>query len=289
MTDWTTNPLERARYLDGEGAPDERAVRAADLLRDTAARARVDADARFLAVVRRAATVVAPAPSELLAARVRRALSADRAAGFPSTGAGDARRTRPRLVTIAATFAAFAVGTALWATSGRVTTSTAVPFDPRLAAIEAYRDAKVGVLPVDALPGGTCEDGTSSPHRFPLVTSGEVSVEGCREQDGASVAVLRRTDAGADASARNETGFVVVPADGKSAATDVGFTRVDGLMVFDVSIGRAKYYLATPYVAVAGTPMCAACHGPARADHPERNPHRFFERAPLVLTPAPRK
>lgn len=275
--DWTTSALERARYLDGEGTPDERAARAADLLRDPAARARMDADARFLAVVRAAAPAAAVRPSDLLEARVRRALAADRAAGFPSTGAGDARRARRRVFAVAATLAAVAFGSLWWASSDRVPTSEAV-FDPVKAAAEAYRDAKVGVLPVDARPGGTCDDGPASPHRFPLVTSGEVSVEGCREQGDASVAVLRRNDTG-----QAEKGFVVVPADGKSEATDVGFTRVEDLVVFDVTIGRMTYYLASPYAAVAGTPMCAACHGPARADRPERNPHRFFERAPATL------
>lgn len=280
--DWTTNPLERARYLDGEGTPEERAARAADLLRDPAARARVDADARFLAVVRAAAPAAAVAPSDLLGARVRRALAADRAAGFPSTGAGDSLRARRRVVAIAATLAAVAFGSLWWAASDRVPTSQAV-FDPVKAAAEAYRDAKVGVLPVDARPGGTCDDGPASPHRFPLVASGEVSVEGCREEGGGAVAVLRRSDAG-----HAEKGLVVVPADGKSEATDVGYTRVEDLVVFDVTIGRMTYYLASPYAAVAGTPMCAACHGPARADRPERNPHRFLERAPATLRPAGR-
>jgi hypothetical protein len=238
----------------------------------------VDADARFLAVVR-TARQGAPAPSELLGARVRRALAADRAAGFPSTGAGDALRRRRRVLAVAATFAAIAVGATLWSASDRVPTSTA-HFDAVQVAADAYRDATVGVLPVDDLRGGTCEDGPSSPHRFPLVTSGEVAVEACREQDGAAIAILRRTDAG-----HNEKGLVVVPTDGKSTATDVGFTRVDDVIVFDVAIGRAKYYLATQYATVAGTPMCAACHGPARADHPERNPHTFLERAPVLLKP----
>ena len=50
------------------------------------------------------------------------------------------------------------------------------------------------------------------------------------------------------------------------------------VVVFDVSIGRAKYYLATRWDNVAGTPSCAACHGPARADNPRRNPHTFVDR-----------
>src|SRR5439155_20421357 len=81
--DWTESPAERARFLDGEGSPAERAERSADLLRDPAARARVEAERAFLDAVRRAASS-RPAPSQLLEPRVRRALLEDRAAGFPS-------------------------------------------------------------------------------------------------------------------------------------------------------------------------------------------------------------
>lgn len=277
MNDWTLDPLERARYLDGEGSSEERAARAADLLRDPAARARVDADARFLAVVATGAAA-APRPSDLLAARVRAALAADRAAGFPSTGAGDATRTRRKRLAVAATFAALALGAVVWSSTDRVTPTTASDDEARRLAAEAYLDAVVGVVPADGAPGGSCDEGPASPHRFPLVMTGEVAVEGCREQGPAAIAVMRRTG-----DARMEKGLVVLPADGRSAATDVGYTRVDDVIVFDVTIGRAKYFLATAYPAVDGTPMCAACHGPARAAAPERNPHRFVERPALLL------
>lgn len=280
MHDWTTHPLERARYLDGEGSPAERAERAASLLRDPSARARVDADARVLAVFRRGVEA-RPEPSALLEARIRRALAADRAAGFPSTGAGDAHRVRRRRLVAAAAATLALLGGAIWsAATDRAATATAHQDAVRLAA-EAYRDAVVGVVVGDAAPGGGCDDGVASPHRFPLVTSGDLSVETCREVGTKAVAVVH-----AAGRAQAERGLVVMPTDGKSVATDVGFTRVDDVVVFDVAIGRAKYYLATRYEAVDGTPMCAACHGSSRADHPERNPHRFFERAPVLLRPA---
>src|SRR5262245_46852262 len=88
MNAWFDDPLERARFVDGEGSPSERAEREADLARDRGARARVEAQAAFLSVIRSAASVQS-APSDLLETRIRRALAADRAAGFPSTGAGD--------------------------------------------------------------------------------------------------------------------------------------------------------------------------------------------------------
>ena len=276
MTDWTRHPLERARYLDGEGSPEERAARAADLLREPAARARLDADARFHRLVATGRQAL-PVPSDLLLPRVRAALAADRAAGFPSTGAGDRLRTRRRVGAVAAAAAAVVAAIAVWSASDRVPTSGAADREVLLAA-DAYRSAVVGVLP-PASGGGTCDEGPASPARFPLVASGEVAVEACKpDGDRTSVAVLRRTD-----DARTEKGLVVVPWDGRSAATDVGYTRVDEVVVFDVAIGRAKYFLATRWQDVAGTPMCAACHGPARASNPARNPHRFVERAPVVV------
>src|SRR5204863_306939 len=96
MTAWHHDPRERARFLDGELSPAERSVRVADLDRDPEARRLVDADARFLAVVASAREAL-PRPSDLLEARVRRALADDRAAGFPSTGAGDSLAAARRL------------------------------------------------------------------------------------------------------------------------------------------------------------------------------------------------
>jgi hypothetical protein len=186
-------------------------------------------------------------------------------------------------VAVAATFAAVVLGVGWMTATGRVRSTTAADREVLLAA-QAYRNAVVGVLPASS-PGGSCDEGPSSPHRFPLVATGEVDVEACAEQDAATnVAVVRRSGA---TGAHAEKGLVIVPSDGKSSATDVGFTRVDDVVVFDVAIGQAKYYLATRWDAVTGTPSssCAACHGPLRSDNPTRNPHRFVERAPVFLKP----
>ena len=165
-----------------------------------------------------------------------------------------------------------------WSGFGRVPETQAADRDVLLAA-ETFRSAERGQLPSGTGVGATCDEGAVSPHRFPLVVSGESQVAACAsgEDGGTSVSVLRGTGEGQGTTAAPR-GLVTVPWDGKSSSTDVGYTRVGDLVVFDVAIGRVKYYLATRWSSVAGTPSCSACHGPAHADNPSRNPHRFVER-----------
>ncbi len=276
MTHWTTNPLERARFLDGEGTPAQRAERARDLLGDPEARARVEAHRGLLATIARGREAAAR-PSDLLEARVRQALAADRAAGYPSTGAGDSLPRYGRIAAFASAAAAVLVGFFVFTRGGDSPTTSASERGVRLAAA-AYRDGLGTPSGMDTV-GGTCEEGVASPRRFPLVASGELSLADCKpttESEGGgseSVSLLERVG-----DPKGRRGLVVTPWDGKTLATDVGYTRVGDVVVFDVSYGHAKYYLATRWESVAGTPTCAACHGPERADNPARNPHRIFER-----------
>jgi hypothetical protein len=165
----------------------------------------------------------------------------------------------------------------VFAFRGRVPESVAAPREVALA-VQALRRAEMGTLPGGPSSGGSCEEGVASPHRFPLVVNGEAAVESCSTAEHETVSVLTRDD-----EPTRRKGLVVVPWDGKSSATDVGWTRVEDVVVFDVAIGRAKYYLAARWEGVAGTPACAACHGPARASNPSRNPHRFVEREPVIV------
>jgi len=267
MTDWTHDPLERARWLDGEGTPQERAEREAHLGRDVLARGRVDADAAFLSTVRRAREAL-PAPSELFEARLRRDLAIDR--GDVVAG-GRRPRSLRAVLTVAATV--LAAG-GLWIAAGFLPAVIASDQDAVLAA-QTFRAAELG-QGLSGIEGAGCEEGTTSPHRFPPVSAGELSLEGCTTPiGGRSVSVLRPSSEGGA-----PRGLVAVPWDGKSVASDIGWTRVGEIVVFDVICGRAKYYVASRWDAVAGTPSCAVCHGPARADTPTRNPHRIFERLP---------
>ena len=272
--DWTLSPSERGRFLDGEGSDAERGERTADLARDPSRRARVEAEQAFLEAVRRAGSARA-VPSQLLEPRVRRALLEDRAAGFPSAAPPTglhAPRVRRRFAAVAAGLLLAVAGTALWATSERVPSALSAV---RLAAQTYERAAREGSATRGEV-AGSCDDGAASPHRFPPVRSGELSLASCSsdgpDADPRSVSVLRGADT------KDPRGLVVVPTDGKSTSTDVGWTRVNDVVVFDVTIGGAKYYLATRWSSVAGTESCAACHGPTRASNPSRNPHTFFER-----------
>jgi hypothetical protein len=270
MTSWTHDPIERARYLDGECSPAETLERRRDLARDPAAAERVRRDEAFLAAVRRGAPGPADVP-ELFESRLRRALVADRAAGFPSPGGGEASRRRRRFAF------ATACGVLLLATGFYVARSgqTTSADDPRALAARTLREAAGRTLP-SGETGLACGDRQpASPHRFPPVSSGEFELASCdSSRDQTSVSVLTKEGAPKDVR-----GLVAVPWDGRSTSTDVGWTRVgDDVVVFDVSIGGVKYYLATRWATVAGTTSCGACHGEARASKPERNPHHIFER-----------
>jgi hypothetical protein len=274
MTSWTHDPIERARYLDGECPPAEAAVRRQDLARDPAAAERVRRDEAFLAVVRGAGTGPVDAP-EILEARVRRAIAADRAAGFPSPGGGEAAsRRRRRFALATACVALLGAGTA-WLAMDRVPETSAA--DPRALAAQALREASRGELEAGETGVACGERQAASPHRFPPVSGGEFSLTSC-DTDGRERSVSVLTKEGAPKELR---GLVAVPWDGKSTSTDVGWKRVgDDVVVFDVSIGGVKYYLATRWATVSGTTSCAACHGEARSSKPDRNPHHIFERKP---------
>jgi hypothetical protein len=273
MTSWTLDPVERARYLDGECAPAEAEARRRELADDPAAAERVRRDAAFLGALRRAAPAGTAEAPEILEARVRRALAADRAEGFTAEPAPSfAGRRRFALATAAAVL--FAVGGAWLAKGGREGTAD----DPRvLLAARALRAAASRPVPGEAVETGVaCGDPQPvSPHRFPPVAGGELDIASCDTHEArTSVSVLVKEGAPKDVRT-----LVAVPWDGKSTSTDVGWTRLDDdVVVFDVSLGGVKYYLATRWAEVAGTTSCAACHGPARAGTPERNPHHIFER-----------
>ena len=270
MSNWTHDPLERARFLDGECPADEAAARARDLLTDPEARARLERHRALLAAIAKGRDA-RPSPSDLLAPRVRGALATDRAKGFPSTGAGDSLPRVGRSIAIASAAAAVLAAVFVFARGGETPVTAASDRGVYLAA-QAFRDG-LGAN-ATSRPGGTCEEGVASPHRFPLVENGELSLSKCTSARGdESVSLVERTG-----DPKGRRGLVVVPWDGKSSATDVGFTFVGDVVVFDVRYGRAKYYLAARADSVVGTTSCAVCHGPERAKNETRNPHKIFER-----------
>jgi len=56
----------------------------------------------------------------------------------------------------------------------------------------------------------------------------------------------------------------------------VGVLTLDDMVVFDVSIGGARYHLAAPRESVERLGSCAACHGGSRRG--KANPHVFKQR-----------
>jgi hypothetical protein len=271
--DWTLDPVERARFLDGEGTASERAAREACLSTDPVARARVEREAAFLAVVRRGAAALPPVPPGL-EARVRAALAADRAAGLAEPRVP--LRVLPRARAAGLVAAACAAGLALWLVASPARPTHAA--DEAVLAAETARGARDGRLP--GPPGAACEQGVASPYRFPLVAKGELEIAGCGPTKDASgvVSVVNTQE-----DPKHSRALVSVPARADAPAPsgrgrDVGVLVLDDMVVFDVALGGARYYLAAPRESVDRLGSCAACHGSSRDG--QRNPHRFLERAP---------
>ena len=148
-----------------------------------------------------------------------------------------------------------------------------------LLAAKTLRMALTGAVPSETdEAGATCGQGVASPYRFPPVAQRELSLSSCSAMsaDGAqrSVSVLRR--AGEDSA---PLGLVGVPwAASKDTAPEVGITTLEDVVVFDVAIGGARYFLATQRTRVEKEGSCAACHGESRKG--KANPHPFRERNP---------
>lgn len=278
---WHHEPAEVDRWLDGEGPPEERRARAADVEGDAALRARVAARRSFL-------TALACAGAEglggdalrlrALEARVRSSIVDKMAGGEVAEAAVPSRRGRVRgRAWIAA--AAAVTGLAVWLGQGD---QPAAAFDPvqRAADLLSWRPRNLEGV-------GTCAGGEREEvHSFALVREGAFEVTGCvPDAPGASVAVLRRPEQ------LPVVGYVAVPADGTTPAGEVGITEVEGgrILVFDVLDGGRRVYLAVdpqtlgPRAGGVGADgrvdsawSCAACHGPVR--QAQRNPHHIVLR-----------
>jgi hypothetical protein len=236
----------------------------------------VDAEAAFVRTVRRGAAARPEAP-ELLEGRVRRALAADRAAGFPSEGGAvvslSARRPLGKR-SFALAGLAVAAAAALWLGGRDVQPTDAAAVDAARTLEEALNGTVAGLA---AGPAG-CEQGTASPYRFPAVRSRELELATCVQTDGKdrSVSVLRT---GADARTPRALVSVATATAPSGRAPVIGVTEIGEAVVFDVSIGGAKYYLAAPRAFVAAPRgSCAACHGTSREG--KADPHTWSRRHP---------
>jgi hypothetical protein len=118
----------------------------------------------------------------------------------------------------------------------------------------------------------------TSPFRFPLVARHELGVKGCLEPEGTAGGKGEREHALLyRVSDLEVVGYVAVPdPSAPRTAPRIGVTRLPDVVVFDVRLGGAAYYLAVRRDVVDRHGTCAACHGSSREG--ERNPHFLEER-----------
>jgi hypothetical protein len=264
---WSLDPREVDRFLEEDLLPAERIVREAEAASDASVASRLAARRDYLRRVSSALRRDGAAERDArdlasLEARVRDALARDRA-GLP------AGRTGRRLALAALPAAALLlVAWTLGLLGGGAREAEATPAEVVRAA-DLLRAGPVAARPV----GGCTDEDSTSPFRFPLVAQREMAVRGCADPAGEkrTEAVLIRLE---DLSV---VGFVAVPDPGTKEGPEIGVTRFEDAVVFDVRIGGAAYYLAVPREVVERRGSCAACHSPARAASP--NPHRLMERA----------
>jgi hypothetical protein len=257
--DWTRDPLEIDRFLDGEMDARERSHREARVARDPGLARRLAGRRAFLAAVAAAASAGRPDESQTLAleTRVRSALAGARR-----------RRRLLRSAPVAAAVAAVllvVVGTGVLAPQ-----ADALEPEARLARATWLR-GQDGARDLD---GPTCAPARAeSPWRFPLVERRELGVHGCAEPEGgggAVQAVLYRPDD------QETVGYVARRDPGVRASHDIGVLRLDDVVIFDVRLGGAAYWLAVAREAVERSGSCRACHNRTREG--DANPHRFLER-----------
>lgn len=267
---WHHDALERDRFLDQEGGPEERAARQADLEADPAAAARVARRGAFLSVLRRLGRPSQePAALGALRRSVEQALADERRR---LRGSRLWRRLRPALAVAAGL--AVALGVGLGRSGGR----EAEALDPVDLAARLLTWRPKGMESPEGCAGGPGGD----VHAFALVQQGELEVRGCAaspDGSGASVAVLRRPEE------LPIVGYVAVPAPGVHARSEVGITELEEgrVVVFDVlDHGRRIYLAVDPQSLRLRRPgadnrwSCAACHGPARQEL--ANPHHIVLR-----------
>jgi hypothetical protein len=269
---WWHDPAEVDRLLDGECEAAERAARDADVARDAAAAARVEARRTFRAALAgaRGAEARERGAHAPLEARVRSALAGDRR-----------RRARriPAWSWAVAAAAVLVVGLGLSRFGPSLRPADAAPPGALLAA-DVLRTSLESAPPGDG--GATCGvHEPTSPFRLSLVARNEMKVRACLDESSESAgsaperAVLYRV---ADLQT---VGYVAMPdpdtkKGGAQPGPEIGVTRLEGYVVFDVRQGGAVYYLAVERDVVDRRGSCAACH--SRSRESEKNPHRFRER-----------
>lgn len=254
---WHHDPIEVDRYLDSEGADAERAARAAELEADPEAAARIAARERWLQGLAKAGAPTGAALNALampagLERRIREALQ-DAAA----TPAAHAHRAPRRLLTYAAA-AVVLVAVGLITLLSESSTVEAMP--PEVL------DARAALMDLQDGIGGCRENAITSPHAFPGVRDGALSVSGCEETaEGKLLGRLR--------GERETTvaGFVARAESGTNPSHRIGKTILGDVVVFDIHYGDATAFIAAKRSVVAAHGSCVVCHNRSREGL--KNPH----------------
>ena len=272
---WHADAWERDRFLDGEGTPQERALRQADCAGDPALAARLEQRAGFLRLL--ASARVPPVADAGLRARVTAALAAEARIAAEGSGSQPGWARRPRLPWLAAA-AVILVALGVWSS---LPAREAQALHPTELAARLLDWKPHGLAGPAGCAGGAGDDVFS----FVLVQDGELEISACDPEprsQGATRALLRRPEE------LPVMGFVAVPAPGAVPSSEVGITEVgpSGVVVFDVLDHGRRVYLALDaavlrlkHAGAGNSWTCAACHGPVRQGLP--NPHRIvLRRAP---------
>jgi hypothetical protein len=264
------------RFLDGEGTPQERALRQGDLARDAALATRLERRAGFLRLL--ASAREATLADAGLVARVTVALTEVQPVAEAVGQVGAQDWARRRLLPWLSAAAVVLVALGLWSgLPGR----DAEALHPTQQAARLLSWKPQGVEGPAGCAGSSGEEVFS----FVLVQDGELEIRACDPEPqgkGSTRALLRRPEE------LPVMGFVAVPAPGATPSSEVGITELSpsGVVVFDVLDHGRRVYLALDAAALrlkhAGLGdrwTCAACHGAVRQGMP--NPHR------IVLRQAP--
>ena len=261
-TEWTRDPAEIDRTLEGQLEAEAAADRVAQVAADPDLAARLAARRAFLqglaaagAAWRADAARQMPPGLEL---RVRATLARG-------------RRVRPaaaRWMAAAALLVAAVGASFLFGLGGR--NVDAMP-PTLMRAAEAARAAGEG-------PRGCDAPQETSPLAFPPVRDGNLLVYACVERDGETVAKLYRPEE------LPSVGYAAVAAPGVKPGPTIGRTDLGDQVVFDIAYGRKVHYLAVNASWLAeqrlrtpGRESCRACHNVSRVG--QANPHTIVQRS----------
>lgn len=257
LTEGERAAIELDRWLDGEMEPGEASAFAAGLAADLGRARGARRRRAYLGALSRAgaawrAGLAATTPADL-EARVRLRLAAG-------------RRRRPFFA--AAVAATLLLGVGLWTWQGRLPSAEAVP-PPALAAVDLART--LATVP-DVT---TCASAALDPRASVLVQDGGFEVVDCTEERGARLRRIADLDI---------VGWAAAPAGGAPTGPDVGLTVLSDFVVFDVTLGGRREYLAVARTAYAELDRrlgerasCFVCHRTSRDGR--ENPHRIGQRA----------